>query len=138
VRTAMMAAIAFAIALHLQVLAVTILLPLALQAVVAAIRAPYEERRARSRPLIVIGSVAAAGAAVVFAVPGLRDEAFTLLDNPIPGLRLSPGFHAQSLARPFDVVSHWAWVPLTPLIVLGLRRSRPHSETLLLHLLAPV
>ena len=134
-RSAIGAVLAFGLAFHLQVEAATLLLPLVCYAVY--LRAKSPEHRASlgkaAAALILLG----VGATVVIAVvPPLRDGASWLLDH-LPGMELKPGLHFDTLGRLFGVISWWAWIPLVPAVIVGLRRAGRSGVALALQLLVP-
>ena len=128
---------AFAVALELQILAVTILLPLIAQFLWFRRRDGSEGRSPHRIAMVVLGAVAAA-LAVVFIVPSLRDGAVDMLRNPVPAVRFSIGIHLDTLRIPFAVVSWWAWLLFAPLAVLGLRRAGRWGGIVALHLSVPL
>jgi 4-amino-4-deoxy-L-arabinose transferase-like glycosyltransferase len=126
---------AFAVALHLQIEAAILVLPLFCYALYLWGRAP-EHRGSLGR---MAAGLAAAGivAVVVIAVaPPLRHGATWLIDH-LPGLELSPGLHLDTLGKVFGVVSWWAWIPAVPAAIAGIRRAGPSGAALLFNLLVP-
>ena len=137
-RAAVWAGIAFASAMLLQVLALIVLAPLAVHALWLWHRSSGDERRARGRVILLAAAAVAAVAIVMMSIPSVRDSSLRLLREPVPGLRFGPGVHLDTIFRPFAVVSWWAWIPLAPLALLGLRRAGRAGALLGLYLIAPV
>ena len=136
-RDVLLAVGAFAAAIHLQVLAVVLLAPLLLQAVWLWRRAEGRDRTRRVRALLILCTASAVAMGVTLVVPGLRDEAIRLLEKGVPGLRLDPGIHLRTLANLFGGVSWWAWIPLAPAGIVGLRRAGRPGIILAIHLVVP-
>ncbi len=132
------ALVAFAAAVELQILALTLVLPFVTQAALSFWHSTGNERRSRKRELLAVAGAAASATAVIFAVPGLRASALDMLRDPVPGVRFSVGIHLNTLLIPFKVVSWWAWIPLAPLAVLGLRRAGRWGGIITVHLLVPL
>jgi hypothetical protein len=114
-----------------------VLAPLGLHALWTWRRAEGDEKRARGRLLVGLAAIAVGAVIIGAAIPSVRDGALRLLRDPVPGLRFGPGLHVDTLAVPFRVVSWWAWIPLAPLAILGLRRTGRWAGLVCLHLLVP-
>jgi 4-amino-4-deoxy-L-arabinose transferase-like glycosyltransferase len=135
-RTAIGALIAFVLAMHFQVEAATLVLPLVCYALYLRARTPeHHASLGRTAGLLIGASVVAA--IVVAVLPPLRDGATWLIDH-LPGLKLKPGLHLDTLGKLFGVVSWWAWIPLTPAVLIGLRKAGRDGVALALQLLVPV
>jgi hypothetical protein len=137
VRMALVAVAAFAIALHLQPVAVLVVPAFAVQCVIAWRRTEGSERRRLARVLGRSATFVAIAAGVALAVPGLRAGALRMFEHPVPGLDLAPGFGLRTLGELFGLVSWWAWIPLAPAAVAGLRRAGRRGAALAVHLLVP-
>lgn len=136
-RDAILAAVAFAAAMTLQVSAGILLAPLAAHALWRWRRADGDERRARARVILFVGAGLVLVATVMLSVPSVRGSSLRLLREPVPGLRFGPGLHADTLFQPFAAVSWWAWIVIAPLAILGLRRAGTWGGLVPLHLVAP-
>jgi 4-amino-4-deoxy-L-arabinose transferase-like glycosyltransferase len=129
---------AFVLAMELQVEAALLVAPLLLSAVVAWRTSHEAARRRFGRVLLVLVAAGVAALAIVALVPGWRDEATRLLRHPVPGVEFGFGFHASTFARLFGLVSWWAWIPLAPLVLAGLRRAGSEGLNLGIQLLVPL
>jgi 4-amino-4-deoxy-L-arabinose transferase-like glycosyltransferase len=128
---------AFAVAMHLQVAAVIVLAPLAAYAVLRWRTAPERHRAGRARAIAALASVAALGALLVVAVPPMREGALRLLRHPVPDLELDPGLHLATFGNLFGLIAWWAWIPLLPAAIAGIRRAGIEGWNLVLQLLVP-
>lgn len=136
-RAGVAAVAAFAVALHLQIAGLMLLAALAVYAASSWWRAHGAERRSRSIRLGIFCGALVAGGLVIALVPPMRDGIRRLMEQPVPGLELSPGLHLRSLARLFEIVAWWAWIPLVPAVLVGLRHAGRQGWNLALHLLVP-
>lgn len=136
-RAALLAVAAFAAAMHLQVLALMLVAPFFVQALSLWHGAEGRDRARRGRTLVTLCAASVAAAGVALAVPDVRDGALRLLEKGVPGLRLDPGIHLRTLANLFGGVAWWAWIPLAPAAIVGLRRSGRAGTVLAIHLVVP-
>lgn len=134
-RTTLAALAAFGLALHLQVEAATLVLPLICYAVYLRARSP-EHHASLGRAAAVLAGLGVGAVLVIAVVPPLRDGASWLLDH-LPGLELKPGLHFDTLGKLFGVVSWWAWIAIAPAAIVGLRRAGKSGVALALHLMVP-
>lgn len=128
------AGVAFAVALHLQLLALMVLLPVAADGVATLIGRRDPNARRALRVGLVIGL---AVIVLVLSVSALRSGIAGLLERPVPGLELAPGFRVDALARLGGLVPWWAWLALVPALVAVCRRFPRDILTLSLHLVLP-
>lgn len=136
-RTAIAALVAFGIALHLQIEAVMVFAPLAVIAVLHARSAPDRERSRSDRAVVAVVAAAAIAAGLLIALPQTRNGVARLLEHPVPGLEFHIGFQLSTLGRLFHLIAWWAWVPLAPAAIVGLRRAGPEGRNLALQLILP-
>lgn len=136
-RAVLLAVAAFAAAMHLQVLALMLAAPLFVQALWLWHSAEGRDRARRARTLVTLCAASAAAAGAALAVPDVREGAVRLLEKGVPGLRLDPGIHLRTLANLFGGVAWWAWIPLAPAAIVGLRRSGRAGAVLAIHLVVP-
>jgi 4-amino-4-deoxy-L-arabinose transferase-like glycosyltransferase len=134
-RTTAAAVVAFGLALHMQIEAATLLLPLICYAVYLRAVSP-EHHASLGRTAGLLAAIGAGAVLVIVVVPPLREGAAWLIDH-LPGLRLKPGIHLDTLGKLFGVVSWWAWMPLAPAAIAGLRRAERAGVALALNLLVP-
>ena len=128
---------AFGIALHLQVAGIVLVAPLALYGLLAWRSAPAEERHGRALVMLAFGVLVVFGALGIAVVPSIREGFVRIVRHPVPDLSLDPGFHPATLGNLFGLVAWWAWIPLVPAAVIGIRRAGLEGWNLALHLLVP-
>ncbi len=134
-RAAIGAVVAFGIALHLQVEAATLLLPLICWAVYLRAKSP-EHHASLGKAAAALAGLGVGATLVIALVPPLREGATWLLDN-LPGMELKPGLHFDTLGKLFGVISWWAWIPLAPAVIVGLRRADRNGVAVALQVLVP-
>ena len=128
---------AFAVALHLQVAGIVLVAPLALYGLLAWRSAPEGERHGRALTMLGFAGLVVAGTLVIAVVPGIRDGFVRIVRHPVPDLSLDPGLHLATLGNLFGLVAWWAWIPLIPAVIAGLRRAGLDGWNLALHLVVP-
>lgn len=136
-RTGLAGLAAFAVALHLQVAGIVLVAPLALYGLLAWRSAPSEERHGRALAMLAFAVLVVLGAVVVAIVPSIRDGVVRIVRHPVPDLSLDPGLHLATLGNLFGLVAWWAWIPLLPASIAGIRRAGLEGGNLALQLVVP-
>jgi 4-amino-4-deoxy-L-arabinose transferase-like glycosyltransferase len=137
-RAALGAVVAFALAVHLQIVAVELVLPLGLYALILWWRAVRVERRTRTLFLLTTAALVAAAGISIALVPSIRDHVAGVVRNPVPSVELGPGIHLEPVAHLFRQIAWWAWIPLAPLALTGLRRAGAAGANLVAQAVVPV
>jgi hypothetical protein len=129
------AAASFAVAFHLQPLAVLVVVPLAVDATIGWRRAAGSLRARGGAGLALLAGVAAT---LLALAPGTAEGLGHAVRRPVPGVELDPGLRLATLGRLFAFVQPaWAWALLGPAAVVGLRRAGRDGIALACHAVLP-